>query len=68
MSVIFHVWPKTYLCIDGLAYDLVQLLCSDLDPDPYLKGHSHMIHLKLRLQCLRRGYKLHMYALMDYHV
>jgi len=28
MSVIFHVWPKTYLCIDGLAYDLVQMLSS----------------------------------------
>jgi len=43
-------------------------MCSDLDPGPYVKGQGHMIHLKLRVQCLRPGYNLHMYALMDYHV
>ena len=44
-----------YLCIDGLLYNLtitnvvlIETMCSDLDPGPYLKGHGHMRVLKDR--------------------
>ena len=54
-SVTFRVRSITYVCIDGLPSNLVQMLssfetmCSDLDSDPYLKVQGHTRHLKIRL-------------------
>ena len=50
-SVTFRVRAITYVCIDGLPSNfgtnvvLIETMCSDLDPDPYLKGQYICITL-----------------------
>jgi len=41
-----RVRAVTYVCIDGLPSNLVliETMCSDIDPDPYLKGQGHRTH------------------------
>ena len=58
LSVTICVRAITYLCIDGLPYNLVciiiliETMCSDLDPVPYLKGQGHTGQLKFRVHML----------------
>jgi len=56
-SVTFRVRSITYVRIDGLPSNFVQIyltetMYNDLDSDPYLKGQGHTIHLKVRVDML----------------
>ena len=50
-SVTFRVRAITYVCIGGLPSGtnvvLIETMCSDLDPDPYIKGQCHTRHCKM---------------------
>ena len=55
-SVTFRVGSITYVRIDGLPSNLVQMLSSlrhcAVDLDPYLKGQGHTRHLTTRVNML----------------
>ena len=49
----------TYSCIDGIPYNLVQMLfflfetlCNDIDSGTYFKVQGHATHLKVRVNVL----------------
>jgi len=43
------------------------MMCSDIDPGPYLKVKGHTRHLKVRVHMLQSVLCI-TYALMDYHI
>jgi len=46
---------------------LIETMCSDCDPNPYIKGEGHKRHLKVRVHMLLSALLL-TYALMDSHL
>jgi len=45
LSVTFRVRAITNVCILlGTNVVLIETMCSDLDPDPHIKGQGHTIH------------------------